>query len=113
MTESQVVEIGNRRLKLSNLDKVLYPATGFTKGQVIDYYRRVAPALLPHLAGRPLTLKRYPDGVTGEYFYEKHCPEHRPPWVRTAPVWSAGHGRDVPYCLANDLATLVWAANLA
>jgi len=113
MTESQVVEIGNRRLKLSNLDKVLYPGTGFTKGQVIDYYVRIAPALLPHLAGRPLTMKRYPEGVDAEFFFEKNAPMHRPDWVKTAPIWSHGNQRNVNFILAEDLPTLVWVANLA
>ncbi|HVH88778.1 MAG TPA: hypothetical protein VM912_18815, partial [Terriglobales bacterium] len=72
-----VIEIEGKQLKLSNLDKVLYPAVGFTKGQVIDYYVRIAPVLLPHLEGRPLTLKRYPEGVDGMFFYEKSCPKHR------------------------------------
>ena len=105
------VEVEGRRLKLSNLDKVLYPKVGFTKGQVIDYYTRVAPVLLPHLRSRPLTLKRYPDGVEGEYFYEKECPSHRPPWVRTAPI--SANGREINFCVVDDLPTLVWAANLA
>src|SRR5438132_2140090 len=78
------LKAGNRRVEVSNLDKVLYPKAGFTKADVIDYYIRVAPALLPHLRNRALTLKRYPDGVEGEFFYEKQCPSHRPPWVRTA-----------------------------
>ncbi|HYM57668.1 MAG TPA: non-homologous end-joining DNA ligase [Solirubrobacteraceae bacterium] len=107
------VEIEGRRLSLSNLDKVFYPGPGFTKGQVIDYYTRVAPAVLPHLRGRALTLKRYPDGVDGEYFYEKQCPRHRPDWVATAAVWSRHTSRTIHYCLAEDLATLVWLANLA
>ncbi len=102
-----------RRLSLSNLDKVFYPATGFTKGQVIDYYTRIAPVLLPHLRGRHLTLKRYPDGVEGQFFYEKQCPGHRPDWVRTAGVWSRHNGREIDYCVADDLATVVWLANLA
>ena len=106
------VEIDGRVLSLSNLDKVMYPRAGFTKGHVVDYYTRVAPAVLPHLRGRPLTLKRYPEGVDGEYFYEKQCPAHRPPWVRTAPVWSRRNGRAINYCLADDLATLVWLAQL-
>jgi bifunctional non-homologous end joining protein LigD len=108
-----IVEVENRKLKLSNLDKVLYPAAGFTKGQVIDYYVRVAPVLVPHLAGRPLTMKRYPGGVDQEYFFEKNAPMHRPDWVKTAPIWSEGNRRMVNYILANDLATLVWIANLA
>jgi bifunctional non-homologous end joining protein LigD len=111
-TPSEVV-IAGKRLKLSNLDKVFYPASGFTKGQTIDYYVRVSPFLLPHLRGRPLTMKRYPDGVEGPFFYEKRCPTHRPDWVRTSPVWSEGKGAPIDFCLADDLPTLVWAANLA
>ena len=107
------VEIQGRDLKLSNLDKVLYPATGFTKKDVIDYYVRIAPAMLPHLSGRALTRKRYPDGVDGEPFFEKNAPMHKPGWVKTAPVWSEGGRRTVHYILADDLPTLVWLANLA
>ena len=106
------LELGGRSLRLSRLDKPLYP-TGFTKAQVIDYYRGVAPAMLPHLKGRPLTLKRYPDGVTGAHFYEKNCPSHRPPWIETVAVWSRHRGSAVRYCLVEDLAALVWVANLA
>jgi len=108
-----MVEIEGRQLKLSNLDKVLYPATGFTKGQVIDYYAHIAPVLVPHLAGRPLTLKRYPNGVDSEYFFEKNATAHRPEWVKTAPIWSEGNRRNVNYILADDLSTVVWMANLA
>jgi bifunctional non-homologous end joining protein LigD len=108
-----VVDIEGKHLKLSNLDKVLYPEAGFTKGQVIDYFVRVAPALLLHLRGRPLTMKRYPNGVSGQFFYEKNCPEHRPEWVQTARVWSSGNNKWMNYCMAEDLPTLVWAANLA
>ena len=107
------VDIEGRRLSLSNLDKVLYPVAGFTKGQVIEYYTRIAPAVLPHLRARPLTLKRYPNGVEEQYFYEKQCPSHRPDWVVTAPVWSRHNSRTIDFCLAEDLATLVWLANLA
>ncbi len=107
------VVIENKTLKLTNLDKVLYPTPGFTKAQVIDYYTRVAPALLPHLQGRPLTLKRYPNGVEAEFFFEKNCPKHRPPWVHTASVWSGGNNRWMDYCVVDDLPTLVWVANLA
>jgi bifunctional non-homologous end joining protein LigD len=107
------VEVGGRQLKLSNFDKVLYPDAGFTKGQVIDYYTRIAPALLPHLHQRALTLKRYPNGVDGQFFYEKNCPKHRPPWVETLSVWSARNKADVNYCLIDELAGLVWVANLA
>ena len=106
------VEIEGRRLSLSNLDKVYYPQAGVTKGQVVEYYTRIAPAVLPHLRGRPLTLKRYPDGVEGEFFYEKQCPRHRPDWVLTAPVWSRHNSRTIDFCLCEDLATLVWLANL-
>ncbi len=113
MTASSEVAIDGKRLKLVNLDKVFYPAVGFTKGQVIDYYARISKVLLPHLKDRPLTLKRYPDGVEGPFFYEKRCPEHRPKWVQTAPVWSDDKGDHIQFCLANDLATLIWAANLA
>ena len=112
MTDS-AVDIQGRHLKLSNLEKVLYPATGFTKQQVIDYYARIAPAMIPHLAGRALTRKRYPDGVEGEPFYEKNAPKYRPEWVKTAPIWSEGNRRTVYYVLADDLATLIWLANLA
>ena len=105
------VEVEGRGLRLSNLDKPMYPEAGFTKGQVIDYYTRVAPALLPHLKGRPLTLKRYPDGVHGQYFYEKNCPAHRPDWVKTKAIQL--ETKNVNFCLCDDLPTLVWAANLA
>jgi bifunctional non-homologous end joining protein LigD len=107
------VEVDGRTLSLSNLTKVLYPAVGFTKGQVIDYYSRIAPVLLPHLRGRPLTLKRYPNGVEGQFFYEKQCPSHRPDWVSTAEVPIRTDGRVITFCLAEDLPTLVWLANLA
>jgi bifunctional non-homologous end joining protein LigD len=109
----QIVEIGGRHLSLTNLDKILYPVAGFTKGQVIDYYARIAPVLVPHLAGRPLTLKRYPGGVDEEYFFEKNATKHRPDWVKTAPIWSERNGHDINYLLANDLPTLTWIANLA
>jgi bifunctional non-homologous end joining protein LigD len=108
------VEIDGRVLSLSNLDKVLYPTAGFTKGHVIEYYTRVAPAVLGHLQDRPLTLKRYPNGVDGGHFYEKQCPSHAPEWVKTTRVDSS-RARDgkINFCLANDLPTLVWLANLA
>jgi bifunctional non-homologous end joining protein LigD len=113
MPDKAELIVDGRKLAVSNLNKVLYPKVGFTKGQVIDYYIRIAPVLLPHLKDRPLTMKRYPNGVEGEFFYEKNCPAHRPKWVRTAKVWSEGNNRTMDYCLANDLPTLVWAANLA
>ena len=105
------VSIEDRRLSLSNLDKLLYPQSGFTKGHVIDYYTRIAPALLPHLRDRPLTLKRYPNGVEGGHFYEKQCPSHRPDWVRSEPVEL--RSKTIQFCICDDLATLVWLANLA
>jgi bifunctional non-homologous end joining protein LigD len=105
------VEVEGRRLSLSNLDKVLYPEAGFTKGQVIDYYTRVAPAVLPHLRDRPLTLKRYPNGVEGGHFYEKQAPSHRPEWVQVAPIEL--RSKTINFVLCNDLPTLVWLANLA
>ena len=101
------VSVEGRTLSLSNLDKVMYPAVGFTKGQLIDYYTRIAPAVLPHLRDRPLTLKRYPNGVEGQYFYEKRCPPHAPEWVRSQEA--AG----INFCVCDDLPTLVWLANLA
>ncbi len=107
------VAIGDRTLSLSNLDKVLYPRAGFTKGHVIDYYTRIAPVLLAHLRARPLTLKRYPNGVEDKYFYEKRCPSHAPEWVRTAAVWSGRNEGNIDFCLCEDLPTLVWLANLA
>jgi bifunctional non-homologous end joining protein LigD len=113
LASDQNVEVGGRQLKLTNLDKVLYPKAGFTKGQVIDYYARIAPALVPHLAGKPLTLKRYPNGVDQQFFFEKNATKHRPEWVKTAPIWSEGNNRNVNYILADDLATLIWVANLA
>src|SRR5207244_12777005 len=105
--------VEDRKIQVSNLDKVLYPKVGFTKGHVIDYYISSAPVLLPQLRYRPLTMKRYPDGVEGEFFYEKNCPSHRPKWVQTAKVWSESNDRMMNYCLVQDLPTLVWAANLA
>ncbi len=101
------VQVEGRTLSLSNLTKVLYPAVGFTKGEVIDYYTRIAPALLPHLRDRPLTLKRYPNGVDAGHFYEKNCPSHAPEWVRKERV------AEIDYCVCDDLATIVWLANLA
>jgi bifunctional non-homologous end joining protein LigD len=107
------VESQGRTLRLSNREKVLYPRVGLTKGEMVDYYAAVAPVLLAHLAGRPLTLKRYPDGVEGEHFYEKRCPSHRPEWVQTAAVWSETEHERIDYCLVEDLPTLIWTANLA
>ena len=112
MAAPTVVEIDGRQLKLSNLDKVLYPGVGFTKGEVIDYYVRVAPVMLTHLAGRCTTLRRFPNGVDGESFFEKRCPSHRPEWVDVAPG-PGDRGGPIGYCLLDDRPSLVWAANLA
>ncbi len=111
--KKQQLEIEGRQVPVSNLDKVLYPAAHFTKGQVIDYYVQVAPYILPHLHNRPLTMKRFPDGVRGEAFYEKDAPKFTPAWVETTPVPRKYGGTDIRYILANDLPTLVWLANLA
>ncbi|MET8853093.1 DNA ligase D [Amycolatopsis sp. NPDC004625] len=105
------VQAGNRRLTLSNLDKVLYPAAGFTKGEVINYYSRVAAVLLPHLAGRPVTFIRYPNGVDGQKWFEKNVPKGAPDWLRT--VRLAGRGGTIDYPILDDLPGLVWAANMA
>jgi len=113
MSNKAELIVEGRKLPVSNLDKILYPKAGFTKGELIDYYIRIAPLLLPHLKDRPLTMKRYPNGVEAEFFYEKNCPSHRPAWVKTAKVWSEGNQREMQYCLVQDLPTLVWAANLA
>ncbi|MFN2465871.1 MAG: non-homologous end-joining DNA ligase [Candidatus Dormibacteria bacterium] len=107
------VEVGGRQLRLSNLEKVFYPGSGFSKAQVIDYYTRIGPVLVPHMKGRPLTLKRYPNGVEDKFFYEKNCPKHRPDWVQTAAVYSRQNKANIDFCLCNDIPTLVWAANLA
>ena len=108
------VLVGDHRVSLSNLEKVLYPKTGFTKGQVIDYYARIAPCILPHLQNHPITLKRYPGGVEAPFFYEKRCPRYCPDWVETASIWdSPSKARQIDYCLINNLSALVWAANLA
>jgi bifunctional non-homologous end joining protein LigD len=107
------LQVGERELTVSNLDKVLYPATGFTKGDLIDAYADLAEVLLPHLRGRPVTLKRYPDGVEGKFFYEKRSPKHRPDWVATARLPSDSAKGEIDYTLIEDLPTLVWAANLA
>jgi bifunctional non-homologous end joining protein LigD len=111
-----IVDVEGRRLGLTNLDKVLYPDTGTTKAEVIDYYTRLAPVLLPHLAGRPLTRKRWPDGVEAESFFEKNAPRGTPDWVRTVELPSPGSSRGsetVTYVVCDELPTLVWLANLA
>lgn len=114
MSTKSEIEVAGRRLTVSNLDKVMYPEVGFTKAQVIDYYIRISEVLLPHLKDRPITLKRYPNGVDGFFFYEKQCPSHRPDWVTTATVPSERREeKRIDYCVMNGLPALVWAANLA
>ena len=116
MSAKVTVDVEGTTVVLSNLDKVLYPAVGFTKGQVLDYYTRIAPVLLPHLAERAVTRKRYPDGVDGQVFFEKNAPRGTPDWVRTETLPSPGSstGREtIDYVIVKDLATLVWTANLA
>src|SRR3954469_11039615 len=107
------VEIEGRTLTLSNQAKVLYPQTGFTKGNVVEYYRRIAPVLIPHLRGKPLTLKRYPNGVKAPFFFEKNATKSRPEWVKTAPIFGFGRGENLHYLLCDDTPTLVFIANLA
>jgi bifunctional non-homologous end joining protein LigD len=114
--KSVAVEVEGRTLKLSNLDKVLYPEVGLTKGEVIAYYTGIAPLLLPHLAGRPLTVKRYPNGVDGMFFFEKNASRSKPGWVRTARLPAPGSTKnrdEIDYVIVEELATLVWLANLA
>jgi bifunctional non-homologous end joining protein LigD len=112
MTAPQTLDVNGRKVAVTNTAKVFYPKTGFTKGDVIDYYIRVAPVLLPHLRGRPLSLKRYPNGVDGDFFYEKRCPVHRPRWMKTAKV-PRKDGGSIDYCVIDGLPALVWAANMA
>jgi bifunctional non-homologous end joining protein LigD len=108
----KAVEIAGRRLSLSNLEKDLYPSYGFTKAHILEYYRRIAKFILPHLKDRALTLKRYPEGVEKDFFFEKRCPSHHPEWVKTTEVSPDG-GEPMTVCLVNDLATLMWVENLA
>jgi bifunctional non-homologous end joining protein LigD len=112
MAERAEIKVGRTKIEVSNLGKVFYPKTGFTKGDLINYYIRVAPVLLPHLKDRPITLKRYPEGVEGFFFYEKRCPPHRPEWIKTTKV-PRDDGSDINYCVLDGLPALVWAANLA
>ena len=110
---SAAVKIGGKSLALSNLDKIMYPKTGFTKGQVIDFYTSISRYLLPHLKDRPITLKRYPDGVGGQYFYEKNAPSFTPPWIKKFPIPHTHENSIVNYILINDLPSLIWCANMA
>jgi len=112
--EKVAVEVEGHELNLSNLDKVLYPATGFTKGEMLDYYARIAPVMLPHIKGRPLTVKRFPDGVTTKGFIEKNVPRHAPDWIRTAELPRKAAGRDTTnFAVVDGVAGLIWFANMA
>ncbi len=108
----KIAEVARERLSLSNLEKDLYPSYGFTKAHILEYYRRISKFILPHLKGRALTLKRYPEGVEKEFFFEKRCPPHRPSWVTTAEI-PQDDGERMTVCLVNDLNTLMWVENLA
>jgi bifunctional non-homologous end joining protein LigD len=112
---SRKVEVDGRELSLTNLDKVLYPKAGFSKGEMIDYYAKVAPAILPHLAGRAVTLRRFPEGAEDldAAFFEKRCPKHRPKWVKTARVEAGPHAGKIDFCVCDGLPTLIWMAQLA
>ena len=115
MGETRQVEVEGKELRLSNLDKVLYPKTGFTKGEMVDYYAKVAPAIIPHLSGRAVTLRRFPEGVDDldAAFFEKRCPKHRPKWVKTAKVEAGPRAGVIEFCVCDSLPTLVWMAQLA
>jgi bifunctional non-homologous end joining protein LigD len=112
---SRLVEVDGRELKLTNLDKVLYPQAGFTKGEVVDYYAKVAPAMVPHLSGRAVTLRRFPEGVEDldAAFFEKRCPKHRPKWVKTTNVRAGPNAGNIDFCVCDSLPTLIWMAQLA
>ena len=112
-TNQQIAKVDGRELTISNAGKVYFPETGFTKGDVIAFYSEIADVILPHLRDRPLTMKRFPEGVTGEHFYEKNAPKHTPPWVKTFAVPRSEGGAAINYILCNDRATLLWTANLA
>lgn len=109
----QTLDVEGRQLTITNVEKMFFPVAGFTKGQVIDYYIRASKYILPHLRERPVTLKRYPDGIEGEFFYEKDAPGYKPEWVQTFPVPRRAGGTPIRYILVNDLPTLVWCANIA
>src|SRR2546423_14586632 len=106
------LEIGGRRLAIRHLDRVMFPRTGTTKADVLGYYVAVSEVMLPHLRERLLHMHRYPEGVTGSRFWQKGCPEHRPDWIPTAPVWSEAKGATIDYCVINELPALLWAVNI-
>ena len=109
--EVREVDVDGRRIELTHLDKVLYPETGFTKAQMLDYYSRISEVMIPHVKDRAVTLKRYPHGAGGEFFFEKACPNYRPTWMKTVGRYSESSEREVNYCVINDLASLIWLAN--
>jgi len=113
--ETRQVEVEGKELRLSNLDKVIYPKTGFTKGEMVDYYAKVAPVIVPHLSGRAVTLRRFPEGVEDldAAFFEKRCPKHRPKWVKTAKVQAGPRAGVIEFCVCDSLPTLIWMAQLA
>jgi len=111
-TESGELDVGGRRLAIRNLDRVIFPRTGTTKGELLDYYVKVADAILPHLEERQLHMHRYPEGVEGPRFWQKGCPDFRPDWMPLAPVWSRDKGETIDYCVVNELAALLWAVNI-
>ena len=115
MTETRQVEVDGKELRLTNLDKVLFPKAGFTKGEMVDYYAKVAPAIVPHLSGRAVTLRRFPEGVEDldSAFFEKRCPKHRPKWVKTARVQAGPNAGMIDFCVCDSLPTLIWMAQLA
>ncbi|MDO8390699.1 MAG: non-homologous end-joining DNA ligase [Actinomycetota bacterium] len=112
MSDRTVVHIAGRELSVSNLHKVLYPAAGTTKAEIIEYYARIAPVMVPHLTGRCITFKRFPDGVEKDGFFEKRCPKHRPEWVDVA-IGPGDRNGNIGYCRIDEAAALVWAANMA
>src|SRR5256885_16995630 len=105
MKTIEMLDIDGKEVKVSNPEKIYYPQTGFTKGDVLKYYIDIAPAILPHLKDRPLSFKRYPDGVEGLTFFEKNCPAHRPDWIETTAVWSDVKQANTNFCVVNDLAS--------
>jgi bifunctional non-homologous end joining protein LigD len=112
MAADRQFDVGGRRLQIRNLDRVVFPQAGTTKGELLDYYIRIADTMLPHLHDRLLHMHRYPEGVEGPRFWQKGCPEHRPGWIPIAPVWSRDKRANIDYCVVNELAALLWAVNI-
>src|SRR5436305_6224499 len=106
------LDVGGRRLSIRHLDRVIFPATGTTKAELLEYYVQIADTMLPHLRERLLHMHRYPEGVSGPRFWQKACPEHHPGWIPTAPVWSREKHAHINYCVINELAALLWAVNI-